>query len=484
MKKQKSIKVNFVMNIILTLSSFVFQLITFPYISRILLPEGTGKVSFAISLINYFAIFANLGIPTYGIRACAKIRDNKEELTKTAQELLIINLVMCAFSYIVLFATLIFVPKFREDRVLYMIVSLNIILTCIGMEWIYKALEQYTYITVRSIIFKFIALSAMFLFVHKKSDYMVYGGITVLASSASYILNFINVHQYISLKPIRHYDFKRHLKTVGIFFAMSCATTVYLNLDAVMLGFMTTEVDVGYYDAAVKIRKILLSIVSALGTVLLPRVSYYIENTMLEKFRSTVKKAFSFVLLAALPVTVYFILFAQEGIFFLSGSAYAGAIVPMQIIMPTVLLVGITNIMGIQMLVPLGRERVVLLSEIAGAVFDVSVNLLLIPRYAAIGVAIGTLGAEAVVLIVQYIALRGEVKEAIQSIHYGRMTAALIFACAASMWVKWLHIGCFPALLISGVLFFAVYGIFLMFQKEELVIEIVDSIKKFLEDNK
>lgn len=465
------------MNIILTLSTFIFQLITFPYVSRILLPEGTGKVSFAISLVAYFAIFANLGIPTYGIRACARVRDNKEELTKTAQELLIINLVMCAIAYIALFAALIFVPRLREDRLLYVVVSLNIILASVGMEWIYKALEQYTYIAVRSMLFKVIAMAAMFLFVRRQSDYVIYGATTVLASSASYILNFINVHRYISLKPVGSYHFRRHLKAVGVFFAMSCATTIYTNLDAVMLGFMATEADVGYYDAAVKIRKILLSIVTSLGTVLLPRASYYIENGMLEKFRSIVKKALSFVFLVASPLTIYFILFAREGILFLSGKAYMGAVVPMQIIMPTVLIVGVTNITGIQMLVPLGRESVVLRSEIAGAVFDIVVNAWLIPKYAAIGAAIGTLGAEAVVLMVQYIALRSDLEEAFRSIHYGRMIIAILLSCTVSIWVKWIHLGSFFTLLISGFLFFGMYGMFLLVRREKLVVETVDFVK-------
>ena len=151
------------MNIILTMSSFIFPVITFPYVSRILLPEGTGKVAFATSLISYFSMFAQLGIPTYGIRACAKVRDNRNELSKTVHELLIVNLGMCVISYVALFMALRYVPRLAEDKSLYVIMSFTIVLTSIGMEWLYKALEQYTYITCRSVIFKFIALIAMFL---------------------------------------------------------------------------------------------------------------------------------------------------------------------------------------------------------------------------------------------------------------------------------------------------------------------------------
>lgn len=274
-KKQKSLKLNFIMNAILTMSSFIFPLITFPYVSRILLPEGTGKVSFATSLISYFAMFAQLGIPTYGIRACAKVRDNKEELTRTAQELVIINLVMSIVSYAALAIALIFVPRLRAERTLYAIVSLTIIFNVIGMEWLYKALEQYTYITIRSIVFKFVALVAMFAFVHQKADYVVYGAITLIAASGSSVFNLINAHKFIGMRPVGKYHFKRHFKPIAVFFAMSCATTIYTHLDTVMLGFMKTDADVGYYNAAVKIKTILVSIVTSLGVVLLPSILLY-----------------------------------------------------------------------------------------------------------------------------------------------------------------------------------------------------------------
>lgn len=123
--KTKSLKLNFIMNAILTMSQFIFPLITFPYISRILLPAGTGKVSFATSVISYFALFAQLGIPTYGIRACAKVRDNKKELTRTVQELFIINVVMSLAVYAIFFVALHTVPRLEQDKTLFLIVDMN-----------------------------------------------------------------------------------------------------------------------------------------------------------------------------------------------------------------------------------------------------------------------------------------------------------------------------------------------------------------------
>lgn len=476
MKKSKSIKLNFIMNVILTMSSFIFPLITFPYVSRILLPEGTGKVSFATSLISYFSMFAQLGIPTYGIRACAKVRDDKEELTRTTQELVIINFVMSVISYTALAVALMLVPRLREERALYIIVSLTIAFNVIGMEWMYKALEQYTYITIRSIIFKFVALIVMFVFVHQKSDYIFYGAITILAASGSNIFNFINAHKFIDMRPVGKYHFKRHFKPIAVFFAMSCATTIYTHLDTVMLGFMTTDADVGYYNAAVKIKTILVSIVTSLGVVLLPRASYYIEHKMIDEFYRIAHKAINFVFLIALPMMLYFMIFAKEGIFFLSGSAYEKSILPMQVIMPTLLFIGLTNVMGIQMLVPLGKEKIVLYSEIAGAVVDLIVNFALIPRYASVGAAIGTLAAEIVVWVVQFGALKQDIIPAYKKIQYPQMLLALVIGCVASVWVKMLGWNSFFVLLLSAILFFGSYGLVLLIAHEPLVSEIVTQV--------
>lgn len=482
MESKQSIKKNFIMNALLTMSSFIFPLITFPYVSRILMPEGTGKVSFVTSVITYFSMFAQLGIPTYGIRACAKVRDDKKELSKVVHELLFINLIMSILTYVVFGICLFTIQRFRTEKTLFVIISTTIIFNAIGVEWLYKGLEQYTYITIRSLIFKILALVAMLVLVHKKEDYIIYGAITIFAASASNILNFVNAHKYVYVKPVENYDLKQHLKPVLIFFAMSCATIIYTNLDTVMLGFMKTNTDVGYYNAAVKIKGVLLGVVTSLGTVLLPRASYYIEHDMKEKFLAISKKAIEFVFLISIPLFVYFMIFAREGIFFLSGTAYEGAIIPMQIIMPTIMWIGLTNIMGMQMLVPMGKEKIVLYSEIAGAIVDLVINFALIPSMASIGAAIGTLVAEMVVWIVQFWSLKKIVFASYSRIHYGKIVVAVIFSVVGSVWIKKLLCGTFVTLLVSGILFFGLYLLVLTMEREKLIIEIenqvLDIIKK------
>ena len=473
-----SIKKNFIMNALLTMSSFIFPLITFPYISRVLLPEGTGKVQFVSSFVAYFNMIAQLGIPTYGIRACAKVREDRQALTRTAHELLFINLVMCVAAYFALGLSIAFIPRVNQEKTLFIIISLTLLLNAIGMEWLYKALEQYTYITLRSILFKAVSVAAMFFLVHSKEDYLVYGAISIFASSASNLLNFINARKYISMRPVGGYDFRRHIRVVLVFFAMACATTIYTNLDEVMLGFMKTNADVGYYHAAVKIKSILISIVTALGAVLLPRASYYIEHGRLDEFKRITRKALHFVFLLAVPMVLYFTAFSREGILFLSGAAFEPSVRPMQIIMPTVLLIGITNVLGIQMLVPLGKEKTVLHSEIAGAIVDLLLNLWLIPRYAAAGAAIGTLAAEIAVLVIQYLALRDEMKEYVRQAYLVKIFGAAIAALAASIWIKQIAIGSFWTLVLSAALFAAVYCICSLCLKEELAFEIWEQIRQ------
>lgn len=414
------------MNTILTLSSFVFPLITFPYVSRILLPEGTGSVSFATSVVSYFLMFSQLGIPTYGIRACAKVRDDRRALSRVVHELMVINLVMSLISYVLLGVCVLAIPKLHAEKTLIVIISFTIVLNVIGMEWLYKALEQYTYITIRSVIFKAIAVVAMLLLIRQQSDYVVYGAITIFAASASNVCNFVHAHNYIDFLPREKYNYRQHIKPVLVFFAMSCATVIYTNLDTVMLGLMKNNVDVGYYNAAVKIKSVLVGVVTSLGTVMLPRLSYYVERGEMEEFHRLTKKAMNFVILLATPMMIYFILFAREGIFFLSGSAYGGAVVPMQIIMPSLLLIGMTNVMGIQIMIPLGLEKQVLYSEIAGAVVDLFVNALLIPQYAAAGAAVGTLIAEFVVWIVQLYTIRSVVGNVYKDVCFGTIVLAVV----------------------------------------------------------
>ncbi|TCS76637.1 O-antigen/teichoic acid export membrane protein [Muricomes intestini] len=474
----KSVKFNFIMNFFLTVSQFLFPLITFPYVSRVLKPAGTGSVAFATSVITYFTMFAMLGVPTYGIRACARVRENREELSKTVQELLIINVVMMLFCYVVFGVSLFSVDKFQENKMLLLISSTAMLLNVIGVSWLYSALEQYTYITTVAMVFKVISIALMFAFVHTKEDYIIYGGITVFANAGSYVLNFIRLRKFISLKPVGNYDFRRHIKPIFVFFAMSVATTIYTNLDTVMLGFMKTDTDVGYFNAAVKVKNILVSLVTSLGTVLLPRLSFYIENGQTKEFRRMIAKAINFVLLISFPLTIYFTFYARESILLLSGHEFMGAVIPMCVVTPTIIMIGLSNVLGIQVLVPIGKENKVLFSVIIGAVVDLLLNLVYIPKYAATGAAIGTLAAEVVVLMIQIAYLKQMLWGMKGEIHWKQIGFAVLISTVV-IWLVRRYVminSVFFTLVVSAIIYFGAYGAVLLAMKEPFVLDIVEPI--------
>lgn len=478
MKQAPSVRKNFIMNFILTISNFIFPLITLPYVSRVLQAEGVGAVVFVSSNVSYFAMLAMLGIPTYGIRACAKIREDKEKLSKTVQEILLINLVMTVIALIALAVTVLMVDQFYQYKELYLILSTSLVFNMLGVDWLYRALEQYSYITIRSIVFKFLSVLLLLLFVKSKEDYITYGAITVFAGVGSNVMNLINLRKLISLKPAKDLQMSQHLRPILTFFMLTVSTTIYLNVDTTFLGFIKGEEAVGYYAAAVKVKQILVSVVTSLGAVLLPRLSFYHEQGLVEEFERLTRKAFNFVFVLALPLVIYFTLLAKQSILFLSGEDFLPAVLPMQLIMPTVLCIGLSNLMGIQILVPTNREKLVVLSTIIGAIVDLLINLVVIPKFGASGAAFAGSVAEFTVAFVQLYILKDLVFPILRKLQFTKMFAA-IFA-ASLLTIALLSVtsqGLFISLVLTSLVFFGTYGLILLALKEPFVTQFLQSIR-------
>ena len=458
------------MNFILTASGFVFPLLTFPYVSRVLLVEGIGRVDFVSSVSSYFLLVASLGIPTYGIRACAQVRDDKERLSKTVHEILIINSVttsLVVLSYVVCILT---VPRFTEDKTLFFINAIGILLNMLGVNWFYQATEKYDYITVRSIAFKTVALAFTYLLVTDTGDYIIYAAISVLALVGSNLLNFFKLRTYISFKRQTGYEFKKHLVPIFILFAGSLAISVYTSLDIIMLGFVKGNYDVGLYSAASRFKGLLVSLVTSLGSVLLPRMSRYAKNRMHKEFESTSLMAINFALLLSLPLTVFFILTASDCLLLLSGSEFLGATRAMQIITVATVPCGLSGFLGIQVLTSLEKEKYVLYSVTVGAIVDFILNCFMIPRWGASGAALATAIAEFCVLGVQLIYTKDIIRPIIRKIrffYYLAFTAissgALLLCALLPLNNNILRLG------ISAISFFGAYALCLLFAKEPLL---------------
>ncbi len=470
------------MNVILKMSSFIFPLITFPYVSRVLGAVGNGKVSFATSVIYYFSMIATLGIPTYGVKICAQYREDKEKLSKTVKELLIIESLAMIVSYIIFFIALYFVPRLREEKTLMLINSATILLTVFGVEWFYQSIEQYDYITFRNLVFKIISISLMFLLVHETEDYVLYGAINVLGTVGSNILNILRLRKLVDFKTKCTIQLSQHIRPVFMLFMLSAASMVYTSLDTTMLGFMKDDAAVGYYNAAVKLKNILVSLVTSLGTVLLPRLSNSLANKDMIAFNRLIKKSFNFVLLMSIPLTIYCIIEASDCINFLAGSGYQQAILPMQLISIAIIFIGLSNIIGIQILIPCGKENLTVLSTVVGAIVNIILNSILIPLYSAAGAALATTIAELSVLLVQVYFIRSHLHSMLQIQNIFKIFISGIVATLILLTNNYfIHIdSTFLSIIETGFLFFITYGVILIITREQITQEAINNIiKKF-----
>lgn len=394
--KQKSIKANAVLNLVKTLMSVIFPLITFPYASRVLLPEGIGRVQFATSIISYFSLLATLGITSYGVREGAKIRDSKEKLSVFSKEIITINMISTVISYLLLFCLIFIVPKFYSYRSLLIVCSSSILFTSLGMEWLYSAVEDFKYITIRSVLFQLLSLILLFCFVHSQNDTLKYAAISVISSVGSNILNFVNSRRYITLKnvKIKLLNLRKHIKPVMILFIMSVTSSIYTLLDTSMIGFFADDYQVGLYTAATKINRIVLNLVVSVGAVLLPRLSYYSGTNDKGNFLKLAYKSSELILTIATPAAVGLSVLAECIIRVLSGDGFMESVSVMRIINPVIIIVGMSNFLGVQLFMPLRKEKWTLYSNIAGAVCNLTLNFILIPELGALGAAIGSLFAE------------------------------------------------------------------------------------------
>jgi len=477
---QKSISKNYIYNTILKVLNIVFPMVTFPYIARILNASGIGKINFSVSIISYFILISRIGIPMYGIRECAKHRDDKEKLTKTVQEILIINfgslILTLILFYIILFNSAILI-NYKD---ILLILSINIVSTSIGIEWFYQAVEEYKYITLRNIFVKVVSLILIFLLIRDESDYNLYAFILVISVSLSYIYNFIHSRNYINLfKRYSSYDFKRHIKPILLLFAMSVSVSIYTNLDKVMLGILSGDEAVGYYTSANKMIKSIIVLVTSLGTVLLPRISYYIKNNQIEEVNRLINKSLNFILLMAIPAAIGVFMLAKSIIIIFAGGEYMEAITTIKILSPVIIVIAIGNLFGVQILISYGKEKLTLISTSIGAISNFLLNFLLIPQFQHNGAALSTLIAEFLVMITQFYFSYSYIKDIKKNIkfenifHYVEGSILIIITCLI---INKLINNILIVTVLSILFSIAIYFSFLFLIKNEFVYEIKEKI--------
>lgn len=477
--KINSVKRNFILNTSRLFLGAFFILLTTPYITRVLGVENLGKVDYVNSIITYFILFSGLGIPKYGIREIARVRDDKEERTKVVIELGIILIITTFLSYIVLFGFLNYFKNLKELKQLVLIMSTWILFNNIGFEWFYQGIENQVYITIRFIIMKLLALILMFIWVNSQDDYIKYGIIVVLMNSGSNILNLINIRKYLSFKniKIRDLNIKQHVRPIFIIFVAALSVSIYLQLDVVMIGAVKKE-SVALYTVPNKLIRLALIVVTALGTVLLPRISNCIKNNDKENYIKYINYSIKYILMLSVPMVTGIYLLANEIILMMAGNKFVESIFTMKLLSVIIFIVGLAYFLGFQILYPHGKEKYYTYAVTTAAVVNFIFNYLMIPKYYQNGAAVGTIIAESVGVLIMLFYARNYLKEvefySIKNLKY--FVAAGIMGIVVTG-IKYLNLENIQTLMLSVFLGTFTYGIILINLKEDLVMELIKFLK-------
>lgn len=476
----QSVKVNYILNLINTGTQMLFPLITFPYVCRVIEADGIGQINFFQSIISYISLFTCLGIPMYAIREIARDRSDVVQMNRTAMEILLLHSMLTLVGYAIVAILCLTVPQIQVNIPLFLILSLTIFFTAIGCEWFYQGIEDFKYITIRGLIIKTVSVVLLFIFVKSKTDLLYYGCYTVFGVLGGNIFNFFRLRKYIHRENIifSELHIKRHVKPVLKVFSFSVVTSIYLQLNTVLLGFLKNALAVGYFAAATKVMQMLLTMSACLGSVMMPRASHLIAENKEDEFNRLIQKSYDFTLAIALPMTIGLIFCAPSLITALCGVKFEHSILPSQIIAPIILMVAISNVFGIQVLFPKGKINIVTLCCGIGAVADLILNLCLIPFFSYIGTSIAYLGAEVATTVSMYFIGRRYIP--IIYFKKSHLTYALgcIVMAIALYGISLLQLPTLTILLLQGCCGVLAYFIILCICKDEMLVQILSKIKR------
>lgn len=382
----------------------LLPLVTTPYVSRVLGAENLGMYTYTYTAANYFVLFAMLGVKNYGNRSVASVRENKTDMSRTFWEIWGLQ-ALCAV--IALCGYAVFVVCFgRENKILFLWQSLFVLSSLFDISWLFSGLEKFSITVTRSIVIKLLSLFAIFLFVKTADDLWKYTLIMALSILLSQLTLWRYLPRYVERCKVGIRGILRHFCAELSLFVPVIAVSLYKMMDKLMLKEMSTYVQVGFYESADRIIGIPLGVITALGTVMLPRMSHLASKSDTDKSMRYIRTSILFAMFMACGMMFGLAAIADDFIPLFLGAAYAPAAVLLQWMAPTVLFIAWANVIRTQYLIPNHKDKSYIVSVLCGAVFNIVCNFLLIPRYQAMGAVIATLGAEALVCMVQTVAVR------------------------------------------------------------------------------
>lgn len=403
-----SVKKNFIYNSSYQILLMIIPLITTPYISRVIGAEGIGVQSYTYSIASYFVLIAMLGLNNHGNRSIAMVREDKDKLSETFWSIYSLQMIT---SLTMIFLYIIYISFFvKKNKIISIIQLLYVISALFDINWFFFGIEKFKLTVTRNTIIKLLSLCSIFLFVKNRNDLWIYALITSLGIIVSQLMLWPFLRKEITLKKVTLKSTLRQFKPAIILFIPILSVSIYKIMDKIMIGSISDITQVAFYENSEKIINIPLSLITALGTVMLPKISNLVAKGYEDESKMYISQSLKFSMFISIGSLFGLIGVSPVLIPVFLGSEFNECISLVSMLAMTILFIGWANVIRTQYLIPKKKDKIYIFSTVLGALVNIVVNLLLIREYGAKGAAIGTIIAEATVAIYQTYKIKQDIQ--------------------------------------------------------------------------
>lgn len=397
---KKSIAKNYIYNMIYQVLILILPLITTPYLSRVLGAEGIGIYGYTYSIVTYFILFGSLGVAMYGQREIAYAQENVESRKKVFIEIVLFRFITIALASVAYFFLFM---NGKEYQIYYQILLIELIAAAFDISWFFQGMEEFKRTVTRNVLVRICSVSLVFILVKTKEDLARFTLIYSLADLIGNLSLWLYVPKYIKGAKVKNIDVLRHLPQIFLLFIPQIANQIYKILDTTMIGTLVeNKAETGYYEQGQKVIRLLLTIVTSLGVVMVPRMASTYASGDNEKIKNYMKMSFKFVFFLAFPIMFGIMSISKAFVPVFFGTGYDKVVILINIISPILILMGMGNVLGTQYLLPTKRQKEYTISVTIGLVVNFILNYFLIIKYASIGASIATVLSELVIVIIQF----------------------------------------------------------------------------------
>lgn len=396
---------NYIYNLISIITGILFPFLTFPYISRVLGPDYFGKISFIQSFVSYFILLSIFGATGYALKELSKVKDKPEKFSCIFTEIMFISFISGVVAFCLGILLMSKNSKLLLEKEIFIIFLLPTLFSFMNLDYIFIIFENHKRRTIRVILLKIISIILILYLIKKKEDYILYSLILIVPEILARIIDFLSIRKKIVFK-FNFSRIKKHIKTMIFIFGFLLSSTVYVNIDTTMIGYMSTDFNVGLYSTSNKLVKIIVPIICCLGTIIYPKIVQAIKKKKEEEIFEYIKLFLKFTLFLSIPAIFLLTYNSKEIIRIISGEDYLEAYKIMNVLTPTLLLSPIAIFMGAQILNPNDKEKTVLKVSLVAVLVNIILNYILIPKYIGIGAAIATLITEFIVCLYRIVEVK------------------------------------------------------------------------------